>query len=86
MVRRRTQLVNGTLFTTKRNTDSVRSTQEILGKRSDLTSVTNANRAIVSMGIIVYRLLVVLELKRVKLEYDPSLYFVQHSYPLHQWE
>ena len=41
----------------------MRSTQEILGKLSNLASVTDGNRAIVSMGIIVYRLLVVLELK-----------------------
>ena len=53
----------GTLRTTKWNADSMRSTQEILGKLSNLASVTDGNRAIVSMGIIVYRLLVVLELK-----------------------
>ena len=43
----------------------MRSTQEILSKLSDLTTITNSNRAIVSMGIIVYWLLVVLKLKRV---------------------
>lgn len=62
-MRQRTLLINGMLLTTKRNANGVRSTQEILSKRRDLTTVTDGNRAIVSVGIIVYRLLVVLELK-----------------------
>ena len=55
----------------------MRSTQEILSKLRDLTTVTNSNRAVISMGIIVYWLLVVLKLKRGHvLEYNPRLYLV----------
>lgn len=65
MVRQRTKSIEGTSCTTERYVDSMSGTEKILGKLRDLTTITDGNRAIVSMGIVICRLLVVLKLKRV---------------------
>ena len=44
------------------NADGMGSTKEVLSDRGDLSTITDSNRTIVTMGIIVARLLVVLKL------------------------
>lgn len=46
----------------ERDANRIRCPQEILGKRRDGSSIANGNWSIVSMGVVIDRLLVILEL------------------------
>lgn len=48
-------------FTAVRDSDGVGSAQEVLSDRHNLTAVADSDRAIVAVGVVVARLLVVLK-------------------------
>ena len=48
----------------ERNTDSVGSAEEVLSDGGDLSTIADSNRAIITVGVIVTRLLVVLQLRK----------------------
>ena len=67
----------GTTHTAEGDADSVRGTQEVLRNGGDLSTIADGNRAVIAVGVVVGRLLIVLKAlhEREEVSRGPALHF-----------